>query len=95
MDALAGSYVFWISLIVVLVTAYLLPSLIGLLRGVEHLPLLIILNLLGGLTCIGWPAAFLAACMLPKRRLDDLPHGWGGHGLRLSTWSGRGHRPPS
>ncbi|MEV0971024.1 superinfection immunity protein [Microtetraspora glauca] len=61
------SYAFWILLILVLIAAYILPSVIGLLRGVESLGLLIALNLLGGLTCIGWPAALLAAFMLPKR----------------------------
>ncbi len=61
------SYAFWILLILVLIAAYILPSVIGVLRGVESLGLLIALNLLGGLTCIGWPAALLAAFMLPKR----------------------------
>jgi hypothetical protein len=66
-DALVSSYAFWIALIMLLATAYSLPSLIGIARGVEHLPLLIIVNLIGGLTCIGWPAALITAVMLPKR----------------------------
>ncbi|WP_182883907.1 superinfection immunity protein [Microbispora sp. H10949] len=67
MDALAHSYVFWIGLILLLVVLYLLPALIGLLRGVENFALLFALNCLGGLTCIGWPAALIAAFMLPTR----------------------------
>ncbi|WP_433214849.1 superinfection immunity protein [Microtetraspora malaysiensis] len=61
------SYAFWILLILVLVAVYIMPSVVGILRGVESLGLLIALNLLGGLTCIGWPAALIAAFMLPKR----------------------------
>ncbi|WP_066946701.1 superinfection immunity protein [Microtetraspora fusca] len=61
------SYAFWILLILVLVAVYIMPSVIGVLRGVDSLGLLIALNLLGGLTCIGWPAALIAAFMLPKR----------------------------
>jgi hypothetical protein len=67
MTTVVDSYAFWIALVLVIAAAYLLPSVIGALRGVEHLGLLIALNLLGGLTCIGWPAAFIAAFMLPKR----------------------------
>ncbi|GLX02646.1 superinfection immunity protein [Microtetraspora sp. NBRC 16547] len=67
MFVVVESYAFWSLLILVLVAVYLLPTLIGVLRGVESLGLLIALNLLGGLTCIGWPAALIAACMLPKR----------------------------
>jgi Superinfection immunity protein len=66
-DALANSYVFWIVLILLLAAIYLLPTLIGVLRGVENFALLFALNCLGGLTCIGWPAALIAAFMLPRR----------------------------
>jgi len=67
MDVLAHSPAFWIALILMLVVLYILPSMIGVLRGVEHLGLLVALNLLGGTTCIGWPAALIAAFMLPQR----------------------------
>ncbi|GII56050.1 hypothetical protein Pth03_44390 [Planotetraspora thailandica] len=68
MDALAHSYLFWIGLILLLVVLYFLPTLIGLLRSVENFALLFALNCLGGSTCIGWPAALIAAFMLPTRR---------------------------
>jgi hypothetical protein len=66
-DALAHSYLFWIGLILLLVVLYLLPTLIGLLRGVENVLLLIAFNFFGGLTCIGWPAALFLAFALPTR----------------------------
>jgi hypothetical protein len=72
MDALATNAAFWILLMFMLVVLYLLPSLIGLIRGVEHFWLLLVVNLLGGTTCIGWPAAMIGAFMLPKK-LDDPP----------------------
>ncbi|MCT9934950.1 superinfection immunity protein [Planotetraspora sp. A-T 1434] len=68
MEGLAHSYLFWIGLILLLVVLYLLPTLIGLLRGVENFALLIAFNFLGGLTCIGWPAALFLAFVLPTRR---------------------------
>ncbi|MCT9933699.1 hypothetical protein N5079_26135 [Planotetraspora sp. A-T 1434] len=40
MEALANSYIFWIALILLLLVVYLLPTLIGLLRGVENFALL-------------------------------------------------------
>ncbi|MEW9533619.1 superinfection immunity protein [Microbispora sp. NPDC049125] len=67
MDALAHSYLFWIGLILLLVVVYLLPTLIGLVRGVDNFLLLIAFNFFGGLTCIGWPAALFLAFVLPKR----------------------------
>ncbi|GIH68374.1 superinfection immunity protein [Sphaerimonospora thailandensis] len=68
MDALANSIVFWIGLMLLLVVVFLLPSIIGVLRGVENFALLFSLNCLGGLTCIGWPAALIAAFLLPRRQ---------------------------
>ena len=40
---------------------YVLPTLIGVLRHVESLALVVILNLFP----IAWPAALVAACMMP------------------------------
>ncbi|WP_055483873.1 superinfection immunity protein [Sphaerimonospora mesophila] len=68
MDALANSIVFWIGLMLLLVVVFLLPTIIGVLRGVENFALLFALNCLGGLTCIGWPAALIAAFLLPRRQ---------------------------
>ncbi|MCG5218119.1 superinfection immunity protein [Streptosporangium soli] len=67
MDALAGNAAFWVLLILLLVVLYILPSLIGLVRGVEYFWLLVVVNLIGGTTCIGWPAALIGAFMLPTK----------------------------
>jgi hypothetical protein len=37
-------------------------------RQASHLPRLIRANLIGGLTCIDWPAAMIAAFTLPNGR---------------------------
>jgi hypothetical protein len=42
---------------------YVLPTLIGVLRHVESLALVVILNLFP----IAWPAALVAACMMPRK----------------------------
>lgn len=67
MDVLASNAAFWVLLIFVLVVLYILPSLIGLVRGVDYFWLLVMVNLIGGTTCIGWPAALIGAFMLPKK----------------------------
>ena len=61
MQALANSYVFWILLFVVLVVVYLLPTLIGVIRGVDRLALVVLVNLIGAPTGIGWVAALILA----------------------------------
>ncbi len=48
-------------LIGALAVLYVLPTLIGVLRHVESLALVVILNLFP----IAWPAALVAACMMP------------------------------
>jgi hypothetical protein len=64
--ALANSPVFWIALITALAALYALPTVIGLVRNVENLALVVILNLFP----IGWPAALVVACMMPHK--DDV-----------------------
>ncbi len=61
MQALANSYAFWILLFVVLVVVYLLPTLIGMIRGVDRLALVFLVNLIGAPTGIGWLAAMILA----------------------------------
>src|ERR1035437_3161403 len=61
MQALADSYPFWILLFAVLVVVYLLPTLIGMIRGVDQLALVLLVNLIGGLTGVGWLAAIILA----------------------------------
>jgi len=64
--ALANSPVFWIALITALAALYALPTVIGLVRNVENLAMVVILNLFP----IGWPAALVVACMMPHK--DDV-----------------------
>jgi hypothetical protein len=61
MQAFANSYAFWILLFVVLVVVYLLPTLIGVIRGVDRLALVFLVNLIGAPTGIGWVAAMILA----------------------------------
>lgn len=61
MRALADSGAFWVALIVLLVVLYLLPTLVGLIRGVDNLVLVFLVNLIGGTALIGWPAAMILA----------------------------------
>ena len=56
---------FWIGLIGTLAVLYVLPTIIGVLRHVESLALVVILNLFP----IAWPAALVVACMMPPK--DD------------------------
>jgi fucose permease len=61
MGALAASGVFWFVLIALAVVLYLLPTLVGLIRGVDGLALVFLVNLIGGTALIGWPAAMILA----------------------------------
>lgn len=71
MNALANSYFFWIALILVLLGLYVLPSVIAIIRGVEGLGWIIVINLLP--TGVGWFAALIAALMLPRRQPLSAP----------------------
>ena len=57
----ANGWAFWIGLTGALAVLYVLPTLIGVLRHVEILALVVILNLFP----IVWPAALVAACIMP------------------------------
>jgi hypothetical protein len=61
MHGLANSYAFWIVVFVVLAVVYLLPALIGMIRGVDRLALVFLVNLIGAPTRIGWVAAAVEA----------------------------------
>jgi hypothetical protein len=71
MNALANSYFFWIALILVLLGLYILPSVIAIIRGVEGLGWIIVINLLP--TGVGWFAALIGALMLPRRLPRQYP----------------------
>jgi hypothetical protein len=72
MQGLADSYAFWIMLFVALVVVYLLPTLIGLIRGVDQLALVFLVNLIGAPTGIGWVAALILA-FGPRRLPPEWP----------------------
>jgi hypothetical protein len=67
MQGLSNSAAFWILLMVVLAVLFFVPTLIGLLRGVDGLALVFLVNLIGAPALIGWPAALILACGLPRR----------------------------
>jgi hypothetical protein len=66
MNALADSAVFWVLIFMTLAVVYLLPTLIGVIRGVDKLALVFLVNLIGTPALIGWPAAMILA-FGPKR----------------------------
>ena len=72
MPGLENTYAFWIGLLVVLIVVYLLPTLIGIIRGVQQLALVFLVNLIGAPTGIGWVAALMLA-FGPRRLPADLP----------------------
>jgi hypothetical protein len=71
MQALTDSAAFWILLFAVLIVVYMLPTLIGLIRGVDALALVFLVNLIGAPILIGWPAALILA--FGPRRLPPAP----------------------
>jgi hypothetical protein len=71
MQALANSSAFWVAAILVLCVIYLLPTLIGIARQVDHLALVLVVNLIGGTTGVGWVAALILA--FGPRRLPPAP----------------------
>ena len=61
MQGLSSSYAFWILLFAVIITVYMLPTLIGLIRGVDRMALVVLVNLIGAPSGIGWVAAMILA----------------------------------
>ena len=71
MQTLANSYAFWIQLVPVLAIMYLLPTLVGLIRKVDTLELVFLVNLIGAPTGVGWLAAMILA--FGPRRIPARP----------------------
>ncbi len=69
MQSLANSGAFWGLLIAGIIAVYLLPTIIGLIRGVDRLGLVVLLNLLGWMV---WPAALILA-FGPRRLPPSAP----------------------
>ena len=93
MNALANSYLFWIALILALLGLYILPSVIAIIRGVEGVGWIIVINLLP--TGVGWLAALIGALMLPRRQSPSVPSSYSygpqiypplARGPRHDTW---------
>ena len=82
MQVLADSYAFWIFVFVALIVVYLLPTLIGIIRGVDHLALVFLVNLIGAPTGIGWFAAMVLA--FGPRPLPPEP--WYPRAIPISEW---------
>jgi hypothetical protein len=61
MQALVNSDAFWILLFPVLIVIYLLPTLVGLIRRVDALALVFLVNLIGAPTGVGWLGAMILA----------------------------------
>src|SRR6266496_2693705 len=61
MQALADSGGFWVLLLVAIPVVYMLPTLIGLIRGVDGLALVFLVNLIGAPTGVGWLGAMILA----------------------------------
>lgn len=61
MRALADNGAFWAGLFVVLIVVFMLPTLIGMIRGVDALALVFLVNLIGAPSGIGWFAAMILA----------------------------------
>jgi hypothetical protein len=62
-QAVANSSVFWVLLLGGLAAGYALPTIIALIRHVESIATVLILNLFP----LAWPAALVMACMLPRK----------------------------
>ena len=63
--AVADSWFFWLAIIDGLAAVYILPTVIGIARQVEGLGLVICLNVFP----VGWPAALILACMMPRKQV--------------------------
>lgn len=61
MQALTDSAAFWVAIFASLIAVYMLPTLIGLIRGVDALVLVFLVNLIGTPILMGWPAALILA----------------------------------
>jgi Superinfection immunity protein len=74
MGALASSGALWVFAFLALSLIYLLPTLIGLIRRVDRLALVFLVNMIGGLTWIGWLGAMILA--FGPRRRPAAPVAW-------------------
>ena len=69
--AVADSWFFWLAIIDGLAAVYILPTVIGIARQVEGLGLVVCLNVIP----VGWLAALLLACLMPRKEIRYAPYG--------------------
>jgi hypothetical protein len=74
MSALDYSGALWVLVFLALAIVFLLPTLVGLIRRVDRLALVFLVNVVGGLTGIGWLAAMILA--FGPRRPSARPVQW-------------------
>jgi hypothetical protein len=74
MSTLDDSGVLWVLIFLALAIVFLLPTLVGLIRRVDRLALVFLVNVIGGLTGIGWLAAMILA--FGPRRPPGRPVQW-------------------
>jgi hypothetical protein len=74
--AVANSWFFWLAIIGFIVGVYTLPTVIGIARQVEGIGWVICLNTIP----VGWPAALLWACLMPRKQISPSPHQRRPHG---------------
>jgi hypothetical protein len=77
MAALDNSGALWMLIFLALAIVFLLPTLVGLIRRVDRLALVFVVNVIGGLTGIGWLAAMILA--FGPRRPTASPVSWSSH----------------
>ncbi len=67
--AVADTWLFWLAIIDGLAAACILPTVIGIARQVEGPGLVICLNVFP----VGWPAALILACLMPRKEISHAP----------------------
>jgi hypothetical protein len=65
----ANSWFFWLAIIGFIVGVYTLPTIIAIARQVEGIGWVICLNTIP----VGWPAALLWACLMPRKEIKPVP----------------------
>ncbi|TDE29988.1 superinfection immunity protein [Actinomadura sp. 6K520] len=67
MTAIQGNELFLLALIGFLVLLAVLPTLIAIVRGVEEIGYIVLVNVICCMTVFGWPIALIAAIRWPRR----------------------------
>jgi hypothetical protein len=74
--AVADSWFFWLAIIGFVIGVYILPTVIAIVRQVEGLGWVVYLNTIP----VGWPAALLWACLMPRKEISSSPYRQRSHG---------------